>query len=84
MDGIELCVKMPGFPNRAYFGGGPQLPQLLIDSGWSQADSINDLTFYEVMKAVDFISSFLEKEGFRVGTKCTSYGLDLIITWEKN
>jgi hypothetical protein len=84
MYSIEFCADVAGYPNRAYFGGGAQLQRLLIDSGWSKAASINDLNFDEVMGAVDFIINFLEKEGFQVETTCNAYGINFIITWEKN
>lgn len=83
---IIKYTKMVGWPhNRAHFNG-LDLQYLLLknNSGWTDKDNIDDLKFYEVMQALNFVINFLREENFKVEFQVNQYGTDLIIIWENN
>ena len=80
-DCIKSYAEMKGWPNKRAHFGSIDLTRLVIDSGWSSCKHTNDLSFHEVMHAVDFMIHFLQNEGFTVSSQCSRYGIDLIIEW---
>lgn len=85
---LKNCIKqyseMVGWKNKRAHFTSTDLKYLLLkhNSGWTQHSDPSSLLFNEVMSAVEFIQDFLCTEGFVVTSSCSSYGVELIISWE--